>query len=159
MTHAAIPLAISGVLLQPLAVIPTSGGPVLHMLRADSPFFLPPAHGFGEVYFSEIYPDHVKAWKCHTHQVQRLAVPAGSVQFILYDNRDDSLSYGQLLDICLGRPDNYNLLIIPTGIWYGFRAVSSTNALICNCPDMPHDPDEGLRLPADSSDIPYTWPI
>ena len=30
-------------------------------------------------------------------------------------------------------------------------------ALICNCADIPHDPDEGRRLPANDPSIPYQW--
>lgn len=41
---------IDGVVLQDLRIIPADGGPVLHMLRADSPLF----RSFGELYFSEV---------------------------------------------------------------------------------------------------------
>ena len=29
--------------------------------------------------------------------------------------------------------------------------------LLCNGADLPHDPEEGRRLPLDSPEIPYSW--
>ena len=44
-------VGIAGALFQPLKMIPTPGGPVLHMLRPDSPLLPDFAAGFGEIYF------------------------------------------------------------------------------------------------------------
>ena len=77
---------IKDVELQELAVIPTNGGPVMHMMRPASPLF----GEIGEVYFSEVEPGCVKAWKCHTRQTQRFAVPVGRLKIVLYDGRPDS---------------------------------------------------------------------
>ena len=60
------------------------------------------------------------------------------------------------MEVLLGRPDNYALLQIPPRVWYGFTA-AGVPAVICNCPDIPHDPAEGLRKDVDSQDIPYHW--
>ncbi len=144
---------LAGVAVQPLRIVPAEGGPVLHMLRADSPLF----GGFGEVYFSEVLPGRVKAWKLHTRQTQLFAVPSGRLAFALYDERPGSPSRGMVEEVCLGRPDAYALLRIPPGIWYGFAALGTMPALLCNCADMPHDPAEALRRAPDSPDIPYVW--
>ena len=48
---------INDVELLDLAVIPTDGGPVMHMMRPASPLF----GEIGEVYFSEVEPGCVKA--------------------------------------------------------------------------------------------------
>lgn len=84
---------IEGVEVQDLRIIPTEGGPVLHMLRADSPLF----RSFGELYFSEVEPGHVKAWKRHSRQTQHFAVPVGMLKIVLYDDRADSPSRGLLI--------------------------------------------------------------
>lgn len=151
-----MPTGIEGAWLWPLKIIPASGGPVLRMLRNEpgSPGY--PAQ-LGEIYFSEIMPGCVKAWKLHEKQKQQFAVPAGQILIVLCDARTASPTFGQLASLRLGRPDNYNLLVIPPGIWYGFKAMSQTPALICNCADMPHDPAEARRLPMDSERIPYSW--
>jgi dTDP-4-dehydrorhamnose 3,5-epimerase len=144
---------IEGVALQDLAVIPADGGSVLRMLRPDWPLFA----GFGELYFSEVLPGAVKAWKQHSRQTQHLAVPIGRLKLAIYDPRPGSASLGQIREYILGRPDSYRLLRIPPGLWYGFTAIGSETALICNCADLPHDPKESSRKPWDSPDIPYRF--
>jgi len=134
-------VAITGVALQDLAVIPADGGPVLRMLRQDWPLFA----GFGELYFSEVLPGAVKAWKRHNRQTQHLAVPVGRLKLVIYDARQDSASFGKVREYILGRPDCYRLLRIPPGLWYGFTPIGDEKALVCNCADLPHDPEESSR--------------
>ena len=149
-------VGIAGALLQPLSCIPTPGGSVLHMLRRDSPL-LAEAGDFGEIYFSEVLSGHVKAWKCHMRQTQHFAVPVGRLRLVLFDAREDSPTRDVLCEISLGRPDHYALLRIPPLVWYGFTAEGSSQALICNYTDMPHDPEECRHLPVDTPSIPYDW--
>lgn len=132
----------------PLPIISTPGGPVLHMLRADSPFFV----GFGEVYFSEVEPGIVKAWKRHQRQTQFFAVPVGRLRIVLYDADTNTHC-----EVILGRPDAYKLLRIPAGVWYGFTALGNTPALICNCADIPHDPTESERRGVDDPSMPHCF--
>lgn len=148
---------ISGVFLQPLAIIPAEGGPVLHMLRSG--YALMPEAGaqFGEIYFSQVDTGAVKAWKLHKRQNQLFAVPMGKIRIVLYDGRSCSPSCGQKAVLELGRPDAYFLLSIPACIWYGFAGISAGPALICNYASVAHDPEEAERLPPDSPLIPYSW--
>lgn len=150
-------MGIAGALFQPLAVIPTPGGPVLHMLRPHSPLLPDFTAGFGEIYFSEVLPGAVKAWKRHSRQTQLFAVPRGLLKIVLYDDRPGSPTRGVLCELALGRPEHYGLLRIPPGVWYGFTALGEEAALICNCADIPHDPAEGERRPPDDPAIPYAW--
>lgn len=142
---------IHGVLFQPVKEIPTAGGPVLHMLRADSPEF----SGFGEIYFSLVEPGAVKAWKRHTRQTQFFAVPSGLLEVVVHDPREDSPTRGMTASFLLGRPGCYATLRIPPGLWYGFACRSVETAVLANCADIPHDPEESERLPQDSPRIPY----
>lgn len=153
-----IATGIEGALFQPLHIIPTPGGPVLHMLRAGAPLLPIFPEGFGELYFSEVPPGAVKAWKRHTRQTQLFAVPTGLLRIVLYDDRPASPTRHVLVERRLGRPDDYGLLRIPPMVWYGFMAEGDAPALICNCADIPHDPTEGERRPPDDAAIPYTWP-
>lgn len=146
-----IVLGIDGAVLQELAIIPTPGGPVLHMLRADAPNF----GGFGEIYFSEVEPGAIKGWKKHREQTQYFAVPVGLLKIVLVDERTYSPTKDNICEVILGRPDNYHLLRIPPHIWYAFTAVGDTPALICNCADIPHNPKESTRKELDT--IPYVW--
>ena len=70
-------------------------------------------------------------------------MPVGQLKIVLYDDRPESPTRGRIMEVLLGRPDNYALLQIPPRVWYGFTAAGSVPAVICNCPDIPHDPAEG----------------
>ena len=147
------PTTIEGVMLYPLRQIATEGGPVLHMLKAENPLF----KGFGEIYFSEVEAGAVKAWKRHTKQNQLFAVPYGIMEIVVYDAREESSTAGTLLRVTLGRPHNYNLLSMPCGVWYGFTALHGASALLANFADIPHDPTESEKLPANTPKIPFQF--
>lgn len=143
---------IDGAALHTLRRIPDARGEVLHMLRADAPHF----RRFGEVYFSRIVPGAVKAWKRHRLQTQAIAVPAGRVRFVLYDARPGSPTHGRVDVHDLG-DENYALLVIPPGVWYGFQALGGAPGLVANCADLPHDPAESEKIEPDSPLVPYAW--
>ena len=165
--HDVVETGIAGALLLPLAVIDTPGGAVMHMLRpgfplrpdGDAPDAGAPLR-VGELYFSEVLPGRVKAWKRHTRQVQHFAVPSGLLGIVLYDAREDSPTKGALCHYALGRGGLYALLRVPCGVAYGFTALGGTPAVICNAADIPHDPAEGRRIAPDSPEgraIPFDW--
>ena len=144
---------IEGVIIQPLKQITDNRGSILHMLRNDSDLF----EKFGEVYFSEIHPGMIKAWKRHKKHTQILTVPLERIRLVIYDDRPMSSSHGKVSEYELGRPEHYRLIRIPPMLWYGFQALGNKISLIANCTDQPHDPEESESLPANSSQIPYQW--
>lgn len=161
-------LGIDGAWLLPLRVIDTPGGAVMHMLRTGFP--LQPGHDagvvsadpltVGEVYFSEVLPGSAKAWKRHMRQTQHFAVPSGLLGLVLWDDRPDSPTRGALKTLTLGRTGTYGLVRIPCMVWYGFTALNGSPAVICNCPDIPHDPTEGIKCPWDAPEttgFPFDW--
>ena len=145
--------SIDGVLVTELRQIIDERGAVLHHMRRDAPEFTT----FGECYFSEILPGVVKAWKRHREQTQHLAVPIGRVRFVIYDDRESSPTQDKIQIVELGRPNDYNRLRIPRGLWYGFTCLRNPPALIANCADRPHDPTDAELRPEDDPDIPFRW--
>lgn len=143
---------IEGVIIQELKQIIDERGKVMHMLRSDSPLFTK----FGEIYFSVVNPGVVKAWKRHHQMTQHFAVPVGKIRLVLYDNRENASSFGKLEVLEIG-DNNYCLVRIPPLIWYGFKGISLVPALISNCTDMSHDPDEVERLDILNKKISYNW--
>lgn len=146
---------IVGVTLTELRQITDARGSVLHMLRRDAPDFI----SFGECYFSEILPGTIKAWKRHRKQTQTLAVPVGRIRMVMFDDREGSASRRLLQILELGRPDGYLRLRIPPGVWYGFTCLSHTPALLVNCADLLHDPEESDNCFFDEPMIPYQWKV
>lgn len=143
---------IAGVEVTPKRIIADERGAVMHMLRAEQPQFV----GFGEVYFSTVHPGAVKAWKVHTRMTMNLTVPVGCVRFVLFDDRADSPTRGEVQEVVLS-PERHALLTVPPGIWNGFRGEGEITSVIVNCADIAHDPAEALRVESESPSIPYSW--
>ena len=144
---------IKGVMIVKLNQIIDSKGSVLHMIKSSSPEF----KYFGECYFSEINYNSIKGWKLHSKQTQNISVPSGKIKMVLYDYRKESPSFNNLIELNLGRPDNYLRITIPPGVIYGFKGLSSPNALLVNCTDIEHDPNESVTLSIDDNKVPFIW--
>ena len=146
---------IEGVRIQPLRQIPDERGKVMHMLRASDPHFA----GFGEIYFSVVFPGAIKGWHLHKRMVLNYAVPSGRIKMVLYDARAGSATHGELQEVFLGE-DAYALLQVPPGVWNGFKGIGVTPALVANCASIEHDPDEIERMdPIQNDVIPYDWAL
>lgn len=129
-------------------------GSVMRMLRTDDPHFIK----FAEIYFSTVNPGQIKGWKRHNEMTMNIAVPAGRLHFVLYDDRPGSPTKGEVQEFDLG-PHDYQLLTVPPGLWSGFRAVGNEPAFLANCPTILHRPEEADDLPPDDPSIPHRWEI
>ncbi|HZN15967.1 MAG TPA: dTDP-4-dehydrorhamnose 3,5-epimerase family protein [Acidimicrobiales bacterium] len=145
---------IDGVTVTPLRRIADERGAVFHMLREDSPGF----ERFGEIYFSTVYPNAIKAWHLHQEMTLNYAVPVGMIKLVCYDDRDGSSTRGNLLELFVGEL-NYALVTIPPLVWNGFKGIGDRPALVANCSTVPHSPDEIVRMDPFSTDIGYDWNI
>ena len=145
---------IEGVSVKPLRQILDERGKVMHMIRNDDPDFL----GFGEIYFSCIYPGVIKGWHLHKKMTLNYAVPFGTIKLVLYDDRIPSKTRGELQEIFLG-PENYCLVRIPPQVWNGFKGMGTTLSIIANCSSIPYDPLEIERSEPHDPRIPYTWEL
>lgn len=144
---------IHDLILSPLKQIGDERGAVFHFLNANSPTF----HGFGEAYYSKIFENVVKGWKCHNTIYQNFCVPYGTVRIVIYDKRFDSPSYNTIEEIVLDDAEQYSMLSMPPGLWYAFKCESKGFSLLANIISIKHDPSESQNLPIDSKEIPYEW--
>lgn len=145
---------IEGVRLIPLRQIADERGKIMHMLRCTDPHF----DRFGEIYFSFAYPGVIKGWHEHTRQVQNYAVIQGMIKLVLFDARQSSGTRGETMEIFTGE-DNYQLVMIPTGVINGYKAIGVKPAIVANCATLSHDPDEMLRYDPFGDKVPYKWDI
>jgi dTDP-4-dehydrorhamnose 3,5-epimerase len=145
---------ISGVKLTPLKQIFDERGKVMHMLREDSPEFVQ----FGEIYFSCTHPGVVKAWHLHKEMTLNYAVIHGEIKFVLFDDRIDSPTRGEVQEFFIS-PENYMLVTVPPMIWNGFKSVGTVASIVANCATLPHSVDELVRRPPNDSAIPYCWAL
>jgi len=146
--------SIEGVHIQPLKLLPNNRGRLMEVQRADDPNF----PGFGQAYITSTYPGVDKAWYRHHRQIDQIAVISGLLQLVLYDPRESSKTAGLINEIYLGELAP-KLVLIPPGIWHGFRAIGTREAFALHLNSLPFSaehPDED-RLPADDPSIPFQW--
>lgn len=145
---------IDGVQVIPLKRIPDERGTIMHMLRITDPHF----QQFGEIYFSTIYKDAIKGWHRHREMTLNYACIYGRIKLVLFDDREQSSTRGELMEIFLG-PDNYSLVIIPPEVWNGFKGMSDPLSIVANCCTHAHDPSRSSRLDPFDNHIPYSWNV
>ena len=61
---------IKDVVITPLKILSDNRGKVMHMMRNDSKIF----ESFGEIYFSTIYNEAIKAWHLHKEKYFKLCL-------------------------------------------------------------------------------------
>jgi dTDP-4-dehydrorhamnose 3,5-epimerase len=145
---------IDGVQVVALRRIPDERGTIFHMLRSTDPHF----RQFGEIYFSSVYRGVVKGWHRHREMTLNYCCVFGRIKLVLHDDREGSPTRGEVQEVFLG-PDQHALVVIPPGVWNGFKGLSDPFALMANCATHPHDPSRSDRQDPFTSSIPYDWAV
>lgn len=147
-------MAIDGVKIIPLRRIPDERGCIHHMLKAGDEHF----KEFGEIYFSTIYPGAIKGWHKHDVATLNYACIVGNIKLVIYDERKDSSTKGEIMELFIGE-NNYCLVQIPPGVWDGFKAVGNEKAIVANCCTHAHGDFKSERLDPLNNHINYDWGI
>lgn len=144
-------ITVEGVIVTPLKQIYHPKGNVFHAMKKSDAGY----SGFGEAYFSTIHFNDTKPWKKHIEMTLNFVVPIGEIRFVIFDDRENSLTKNSFFDITLGEKD-YQRITIPPGVWVAFHGVGSKYNLLLNLADIEHDPNE-IERKEDLSDIVYQW--
>jgi dTDP-4-dehydrorhamnose 3,5-epimerase len=142
---------IEGLQIVPLRHIPDERGTVFHMLRRSDQHF----REFGEIYFSSVYRGAIKGWHRHADMTLNYACIWGRVKLVILDDREGSTSQGLVEEVFLG-PDNHSLVIIPPGLWNGFKGMADVS-IMANCCTHEHDPSRSERVDPYVNDLGYDW--
>jgi dTDP-4-dehydrorhamnose 3,5-epimerase len=144
---------IQDVLITPLKIVNHPLGNIYHAIRSDSDGY----NGFGEAYFSSIVFQSIKGWKRHREMTLNIIVISGEIKFVLYDDRENSLTNGKFSEIILS-PENYNRITIPPNIWMAFQGLSQNPNILLNVANIKHIPTEAENLPINNSKFEkYEW--
>ena len=137
---------LDNIVITQLSTFDVDGGRVMHGIKKNDTGYV----GFGEVYFSHIDANAVKAWKKHNRMTLNLVVPLGKVRFVFCDPL--SKGHYRVEDVGEG---NYVRLTVPPGIWFGFQGIALQPSLVTNIADLQHDAAEVERQSVSSFD--YQW--
>jgi dTDP-4-dehydrorhamnose 3,5-epimerase len=149
-----IDIVIKDVILKKLKAIPDERGRLAEILRSDDELFMK----FGQLYFTTTYPGVVKGWHMHRIQVDNVACIKGMIKLVMYDQRADSPTKGEVNEFFIGE-HNLMLIQIPNNVFHGWKCISESEAIIINCPTELYNyekPDQ-VNVDPHNSDIPYDW--
>lgn len=132
---------IQGVELHPLKHIIVPKGDIYHALKCTDEGYT----GFGEAYFSQIESGEVKGWKRHNRMTLNIIVPVGKIKFIVYDDRNESPTFGLFQEIILSPEYNYQRLTLAPGLWMAFQGIDEKTSMLMDIIPEPHDPSEADR--------------
>ena len=145
---------IDGVKVKKLKIISDERGRLMEIVRRDDEIF----KKFGQVYMTTAKPGVVKAWHYHKKQDDYFTCIHGKMRLALYDARRKSQTYKEVDEFIIGLNDPM-LVLIPKGIYHGFKCISEDDVIVINTPTRPYDrknPDE-YRIDPYDNEIPYDW--
>jgi dTDP-4-dehydrorhamnose 3,5-epimerase len=108
------------------------------------------------------FAGRVRAWGLHLRTVDRLFVLSGAMRIVCYDARIASRTFGRVNELFFSERTQ-GLVVIPFGIYHGWKNIGDTEAVIVSMPSQlyEHDGPDRYELPWDSPEaaeiIPYTW--
>ncbi len=143
---------IKDIIITQLQTLSDNRGKVMHMMRNDSKIF----KSFGEIYFSTIFNNAIKAWHLHKENTLNYVCIKGKVKLVLFDDRKESSTKGKYQEILLS-PKNYFLVTIPPNIWNGFKGLDQEESIIANCLTSPHNEKEMVRKDPFDQSFNYDW--
>ena len=94
---------------------------------------------FGEVYITTLKPNIFKGWKMHTINTTNLSVHIGEVKVIVLDKNKENEQ------VFILNADNYQLLTIPCGFWFGLKNISISESYLSNFTDFEHNQKEVIN--------------
>src|SRR5262245_43972244 len=87
--------AIEGGQFRPTRPIPHEDGAVTEVARASWPELAPVV----QVHITTTLPGRVRAWGFHQESTDRLFVVSGLIQFVIFDGRESSPTFGKLFEL------------------------------------------------------------
>jgi dTDP-4-dehydrorhamnose 3,5-epimerase len=141
---------LEGVNVHKLNVINNPKGNIYHILKKNQLQNME----IGEIYISEIFYNEVKGWKKHSEMILNLFVPVGNIKFVIFDDRADSKTFGNYMEIIIGQ-SNYSRLVIPSGVFVSFKGLDSSKNILINVASIEHNPSEAVTL--ELSQFDYKW--
>ena len=143
---------IAGVILREGRNVLTRSGSLLEVYRQNwQEITIAP----GQVNWVMLWPGGVTDWHRHADQTDHICAAMGVVKLCLYDERDGSPTRGVSNVLRIGALDPH-LVIVPPGVWHGFRNETGEPAGFINYFGKPfrHEDPDNWRLPHDSPTIP-----
>src|SRR5262249_36056922 len=116
---------------------------------------------FAQWSHSKMAQNTVKAWHFHHRQIDWWYVGAGVIEAVLFDNREESPTFGKKLVFKLGEPEldplaRVAVVKIPRGVLHGCKVLSDFAHLFYITSEV-YDPGDEGRLPFNAELVSHNW--
>lgn len=151
---------IDGVHFRPARPVSHRNGHLTEAFRLDWKLTDAPV---AQVNLTVTFPGKIRGWGIHRNTVDRLFAASGSFCIVCFDGRHESRTHGCINEFLVGER-NQGLIVIPTGIYHGWKNIGLDEAAIISMPSQlyDHEGPDRWELPWDSDEarklIPYQWP-
>jgi dTDP-4-dehydrorhamnose 3,5-epimerase len=136
---------IEGVVVTPFRKFQDKRGWLMEAFRHDE---LPQASQPAMAYLSLTVPGVIRGPHEHVDQTDLFAwVGPGEFRLSLWDNRPESATYGNRMELAMGASHPGSVLV-PPGVVHGYRCLGPEAGLVLNCPNRLFM-GEGKREPVD----------
>lgn len=124
------------------------------VIRKNDAFF---KEGFGQLSHSLMYPGVIKAWHIHKTQVDWWFCSRGTLKVALYDNRKDSQTYKEIMELLIGENGEDVVVKIPPGVAHGCKVMGEVTAELFYVTSKEYTKDEEGRIDHNDKEIGYDW--
>lgn len=140
---------VEGVVFRPTRPVCHEDGVLTEVTRATWPEMDQPVV---QTHVTTTLPGRIRAWGLHQRSTDRLFVVKGLVSIVVFDPREGSATRGVINEFKVSER-NPALLIIPPGLFHGWKVIGTDEAFIINMPSLCYDYDN-----PDAHDLPYDAP-
>jgi dTDP-4-dehydrorhamnose 3,5-epimerase len=110
----------------------------------------------GQISHSRVDKNVIKGWHGHAYQHQWNYVSSGLIKVALLDNRKDSSTYMQLMEINVGDDDNPCAYYFPPGVLHGYKCLYGPMNIIYVTSGV-YDLTDEIRVGFDDFTNPYKF--
>ncbi len=144
---------IEGVILKSLVTYTDQRGFFREIFRFESEFA---NMNIGQLSHSLVNAGVVKAWHGHRIQAQWNYVVSGKIQVALFDNREESRTFGKIMDFSIGDGEEARAYYFPNGVLHGYKCLISPMNILYVTSGI-YDLKDEIRIPLNDPRIGYDW--
>jgi len=111
---------------------------------------------FGQISHSLVNLGVIKAWHAHKVQSQWNYVVNGLLKVVLYDNRSDSPTFKNRMELFIGDDELARAYYFPAGVLHGYKCLKGPMNIIYVTSDI-YDLTDEVRIAHDDRSIGYDW--
>ncbi len=110
----------------------------------------------GQLSHSLVNEGIIKGWHGHKVQSQWNYIVNGKIKVVLYDNRENSNTFREIMEFCAGDGENAKYYFFPPGVLHGYKCIKGPMNIIYVTSGI-YDLNDEVRIPQNELQNEYKW--